>query len=104
MARRRGQVDERKTEAILDAAATLFADKGLQTKMDELRRAQTQKGFFDTAFETTTGSGSNPLAVLDELRKTTLKALRELQPAGHEASSRPPSRASAGPTSRCSRA
>ena len=33
MARRRGQVDERKSEAILDAAATLFADKGLQAKM-----------------------------------------------------------------------
>ena len=38
MARRRGQVDERKSEAILDAAATLFADKGLQAKMDEIAK------------------------------------------------------------------
>ena len=38
MARRRGQIDEKKSEAILDAAATLFADKGLQTKMDEIAR------------------------------------------------------------------
>ena len=34
MARRLGQVDERKSEAILDAAATLFAEKGLQAKME----------------------------------------------------------------------
>lgn len=38
MARRRGQVDEKKSEAILDAAATLFADKGLQAKMDEIAK------------------------------------------------------------------
>lgn len=38
MARRRGQIDERKSEAILDAAAALFADKGLQAKMDEIAR------------------------------------------------------------------
>ncbi len=38
MARRLGQVDERKSEAILDAAATLFADKGLQAKMDEIAK------------------------------------------------------------------
>lgn len=38
MARRRGQVDERKSEAILDAAAALFADKGLQAKMDEIAK------------------------------------------------------------------
>ena len=38
MARRRGQVDERQSEAILDAAATLFADKGLQAKMDEIAK------------------------------------------------------------------
>ena len=38
MARRRGQVDEKKSEAILDAAAALFADKGLQAKMDEIAK------------------------------------------------------------------
>ena len=38
MARRRGQVDEKKSEAILDAAATLFADKGLAVSMDEIAR------------------------------------------------------------------
>ena len=38
MARRRGQVDEKKSEAILDAAATLFADKGLAASMDEIAR------------------------------------------------------------------
>lgn len=38
MARRRGQVDERKSEAILDAAATLFADKGLAVSMEEIAR------------------------------------------------------------------
>ncbi|WP_395944347.1 TetR/AcrR family transcriptional regulator C-terminal domain-containing protein [Brevundimonas sp.] len=38
MARRQGQVDERKSEAILDAAAALFADKGLQAKMEEIAR------------------------------------------------------------------
>ena len=38
MARRRGQIDEKKSEAILDAAATLFADKGLQAKMDEIAK------------------------------------------------------------------
>ena len=38
MARRRGQVDERKSEAILEAAAALFADKGLQAKMDEIAK------------------------------------------------------------------
>jgi len=32
------QVDEKKSEAILDAAAALFADKGLQAKMDEIAR------------------------------------------------------------------
>lgn len=38
MARRRGQVDEKKSEAILDAAATLFADKGLAVSMEEIAR------------------------------------------------------------------
>ena len=38
MARRRGQIDEKKSEAILDAAATLFADKGLAVSMDEIAR------------------------------------------------------------------
>ncbi len=32
------QVDEKKSEAILDAAAALFADKGLQAKMEEIAR------------------------------------------------------------------
>jgi len=39
MARRQGQVDERKSEAILDAAAALFADKGMAVSMEELARA-----------------------------------------------------------------
>nr|WP_314433045.1 TetR/AcrR family transcriptional regulator [uncultured Brevundimonas sp.] len=38
MARRRGQVDERKSEAILDAATTLFADRGLQAKMEDIAK------------------------------------------------------------------
>lgn len=38
MARRRGQIDERKSEAILDAATCLFADKGMHTKMEEIAR------------------------------------------------------------------
>lgn len=38
MARRRGQVDEKKSEAILDAATTLFADKGLQAKMEDIAK------------------------------------------------------------------
>lgn len=38
MARRRGQVDERKSEAILNAATTLFADKGLQARMEEIAK------------------------------------------------------------------
>lgn len=38
MARRRGQIDEKKSEAILDAAAALFADKGLAVSMDEIAR------------------------------------------------------------------
>lgn len=38
MARRRGQVDEKKSEAILDAAATLFAEKGLAVSMEEIAR------------------------------------------------------------------
>lgn len=38
MARRQGQVDEKKSAAILDAATTLFADKGLAVTMDEIAR------------------------------------------------------------------
>lgn len=38
MARRQGQIDEKKSEAILDAAATLFADKGLAVSMEEIAR------------------------------------------------------------------
>ena len=38
MARRQGQIDERKSEAILDAASTLFADKGLAAGMEEIAR------------------------------------------------------------------
>jgi AcrR family transcriptional regulator len=38
MARRQGQVDEKKSAAILDAAMTLFADKGLAVTMDEIAR------------------------------------------------------------------
>lgn len=38
MARRQGQVDEKKSAAILDAAMTLFADKGLATRMEEIAR------------------------------------------------------------------
>lgn len=38
MARRRGQIDEKKSEAILDAAAALFADKGLAVSMEEIAR------------------------------------------------------------------
>lgn len=38
MARRQGQVDEKKSVAILDAATTLFADKGLAVTMDEIAR------------------------------------------------------------------
>ena len=38
MARRQGQVDERKSEAILDAAATLIADKGMMVSMEEIAR------------------------------------------------------------------
>ncbi|EHN76679.1 TetR family protein, partial [Streptomyces coelicoflavus ZG0656] len=38
MARRRGQVDEKKSEAILEAAATLFAEKGLSASMEEIAR------------------------------------------------------------------
>ena len=38
MARRRGQIDEKKSEAILEAAATLFADKGLAVSMEEIAR------------------------------------------------------------------
>ena len=35
MARRQGQIDERKREAVLDAAATLFAEKGMAVSMEE---------------------------------------------------------------------
>jgi TetR/AcrR family transcriptional repressor of mexJK operon len=38
MPRALGQIDTRKDEAILDAAATLFATKGLSTSMDEIAR------------------------------------------------------------------
>ena len=38
MARRRGQVDEKKSEAILEAAAALFAEKGLSASMEEIAR------------------------------------------------------------------
>jgi len=38
MARRQGQVDEKKSEAILDAATTLFADKGMAASMEEIAR------------------------------------------------------------------
>ncbi|WP_453977070.1 TetR/AcrR family transcriptional regulator [Brevundimonas sp. Marseille-Q4549] len=38
MARRQGQIDERKREAVLDAAATLFADKGMAVSMEEIAR------------------------------------------------------------------
>lgn len=39
MARVAGQVDEAKTEAILDAAQTLFAERGAQTTMEAIARA-----------------------------------------------------------------
>lgn len=38
MARVRGQVDEAKTEAILDAASVLFAEKGASASMDQIAR------------------------------------------------------------------
>jgi AcrR family transcriptional regulator len=38
MARVAGQIDESKTEAILEAALTLFAEKGALTSMDEIAR------------------------------------------------------------------
>ena len=38
MARVTGQVDERKSEAILDAASDLFAEKGAAASMDEIAR------------------------------------------------------------------
>ena len=38
MARVTGQVDERKSEAILDAASELFAEKGAAASMDEIAR------------------------------------------------------------------
>lgn len=38
MARRQGQIDERKREAVLDAAATLFAEKGMAVSMEEIAR------------------------------------------------------------------
>ena len=38
MPRIAGQVDEAKTEAILDAASVLFAEKGLAASMDEIAR------------------------------------------------------------------
>lgn len=38
MARRQGQIDERKRAAVLDAAATLFADKGMAVSMEEIAR------------------------------------------------------------------
>lgn len=38
MARRQGQVDEKKSEAILDAAAALFAEKGMTASMEEIAR------------------------------------------------------------------
>ena len=38
MARALGQIDIRKDEAILDAAARLFASRGLSVSMDEIAR------------------------------------------------------------------
>ena len=38
MARVAGQIDERKSEAILDAASDLFAEKGTAASMDEIAR------------------------------------------------------------------
>jgi TetR/AcrR family transcriptional regulator, mexJK operon transcriptional repressor len=38
MGRRLGQIDEKKSEAILDAAMTLFADKGMTASMEEIAR------------------------------------------------------------------
>ncbi|WAC60287.1 TetR/AcrR family transcriptional regulator [Brevundimonas sp. SL130] len=56
MARRRGQIDEKKSEAILDAAATLFADRGLSVSMEEIARVagvskQTLYNRFDSKLE-----------------------------------------------------
>ena len=57
-------------------------DKHLQTKMDELRKEH--KSFFEgTALQ----QGSSPMQTLDALRNTTQRALRTLQPAGHDVAS-----------------
>ena len=50
--------------------------------MDETKRAQTQKGFFES------GTTASPIAALEELRRAAQRAMRELQPAGREASGR----------------
>ena len=55
-------------------------DQYLQSRMDEMRKVQASKGFFDAA------PTSSPLQVVDGLRRSCQRALRELQPAGHEAS------------------
>lgn len=38
MARRQGQIDEKKSQAILDAATALFADRGMSASMEEIAR------------------------------------------------------------------
>ena len=48
-----------------------------------MRRAQTQKGFFDS------GPGASPIAAAEALRISAQRCLRELQPAGHEVTARP---------------
>ncbi len=53
MPRVAGQIDETKTEAILDAASVLFAEKGLAASMDEIaRRAGVSKQTLYNRFPT----------------------------------------------------
>lgn len=91
MARRQGQIDERKSQAILEAAATLFADKGLQARMEEIAKLagvskQTVYNRFASKLEIAQAlankrvedivaplrSGGEPLAVLETLALTLL--------------------------------
>ena len=61
-------------------------DVYLQGKADDLKKAQAQKSFFDAAAGGGGSSGGlSPMAVIDELRRCAQRAMRELQPSGHEA-------------------
>lgn len=80
MPRAPGQIDQRKTEAILDAAQSAFAERGFGASLEDIaRRAQVSRQTIYNHF----GAKLDLLRMLIERRRETLTALLEA-PGAHD--------------------